>query len=154
MTEANPPAQPDKELRRRILFPLEEELNRGVDHPHLHAIADALNETQEDIRRQSRILKDDGLVKLRWYIGGGALVELLPKGLLELEKMAQTALQPDSPSSSETSSGSQEFQHNNAYTVVIWRVKSTCFCPVKLSACAYFMKRTLRALGHYRVALL
>ena len=65
MTEANPPAQPDKELRRRILFHLEEELNRGVDHPHLHAIADALNETQEDIRCQSRILKDDGLVKLR-----------------------------------------------------------------------------------------
>ena len=61
-------------LGRRILFYLEEELNRGVDHPHLHAIADALNETEEDIRHQSEILDYDGLVKLRWYIGGGALV--------------------------------------------------------------------------------
>ena len=78
-------------------------------------------------------------------------MELLPKGLLELEKMAQTALQPDSPSRSETSSESQEFQHNNAYTVVIWRVKSICFCPVKLSACACFIKRTLRALAGYLV---
>ena len=88
MTEANPPAQPN-ELCRRILFYLEEELNRGVDHPHLHAIADALNETEKVILRHSRILECDGLVKLRWYIGGGALVELLPKGFLELEKMAQ-----------------------------------------------------------------
>ncbi len=88
MSESNPPAKPS-DLRRRILFYLEEELNRGVDHPHLHAIADALNETEEDIRRQSEILAYQGLVKLRWYIGGGALVELLPKGFLELEKMAQ-----------------------------------------------------------------
>ena len=46
MSESNPPAQVTG-LGRRILFHLEEELNRGVDHPHLHAIADALNETQE-----------------------------------------------------------------------------------------------------------
>ena len=96
MTEANPPAQPE-ELCRRILLFLEEADRRGVDHPHLHAIADALNETEKVIRRQSRILEGDGLVKLRWYIGGGALVELLPKGLQELEKMAQTAPQPDPP---------------------------------------------------------
>ena len=119
MTESNPPAQPE-ELRRRILFYLEEELNRGVDHPHLHAIADALNETEEDIRRQSRILEGDGLVKLRWYIGGGALVELLPKGLQELEKIAQTAPQPDPPPISETSSESQEFQHSPDYASVNW----------------------------------
>ena len=78
MTESNPPAQPE-ELCRRILFYLEEADRRGVDHPHLHAIADALNETEEDIRRQSEILEYNGLVKLRWYIGGGALVELLLK---------------------------------------------------------------------------
>ena len=79
MTEASLPAQPDKGLRRRILFYLEEADRRGVDHPHVIEIADALNETEEDIRRQSRILEYDGLVKLRWYIGGGALMELLPK---------------------------------------------------------------------------
>ena len=90
MTEANPPAQPE-ELRGRILFYLKEELNRGVDHPLLHEIADALNETEEDIRRQSEILAYQGLVKLRWYIGGGALVELLPKGSLELEQWGQEA---------------------------------------------------------------
>ena len=102
MTESNPPAQLE-ELRRRILFYLGEELNRGVDHPHLHAIADALNETEGDIRRQSEILGYQGLVELRWYIGGGALVELLPKGKLELEKMAQ------------------EFQHSADYASVNWR---------------------------------
>ena len=89
MTESNPPAQPEKELRRRILLFLEEEDRRGVDHPHAIEIADALNETEKVILRHSRILECDGLVKLRWYIGGGALVELLPKGFLELEKMAQ-----------------------------------------------------------------
>ena len=88
MTESNPPAQP-KELRRRILLFLEEADRRGVDHPHAIEIADALNETEKVILRHSRILECDGLVKLRWYIGGGALVELLPKGFLELEKMAQ-----------------------------------------------------------------
>ena len=130
MTEANPPAK-HEDLRRRILFHLEEELNRGVDHPHLHAIADALNETQEDIRRQSRILKDEGLVKLRWYIGGGALVELLPKGLLELEKIAQTAPQPDPPPISEPSPEPQEFEHSPDYRRVDWQGKKFRFSPMQ-----------------------
>ena len=123
MTEANPPAQPDKELRRRILLFLEEADRRGVDHPHAIEIADALNETEKVILRHSRILECDGLVKLRWYIGGGALVELLPKGFLELEKMAQTAPQPDSPPISEPSPEPQEFQPNEDYSMVIWRGK-------------------------------
>ena len=70
MTESNPPAQPEKELRRRILLFLEEEDRRGVDHPHAIEIADALNETEEDVRRQSKILECDGLVKLKWFIDG------------------------------------------------------------------------------------
>ena len=80
MTEANPPAK-HEDLRRRILFHLEEELNRGVDHPHLQAIADALNETEEDVRRQSKILECDGLVKLKWFIDGSALVEFFAQGI-------------------------------------------------------------------------
>ena len=91
MSESNPPAK-HEDLRRRILFHLEEELNRGVDHPHLRAIADALNETEEDIRHQSEILVYHGLVGLRWYIGCGALLELLAKGLPELEQWDQAAL--------------------------------------------------------------
>ncbi len=118
MTESNPPAQPEKELRRRILLFLEEEDRRGVDHPHAIEIADALNETEKVILRHSRILECDGLVKLRWYIGGGALVKLLPKGFLEVEKIAQATPETDSPPTSETSSEPQEFKHNNAYTVV------------------------------------
>ena len=104
MTESNPPAKPS-DLRGRILFYLEKELNRGVDHPHLHAIADALNETKEDIRHQSEILGYDGLVKLRWYIGGGALVELLPKGFLEIEKLTLMPPQLDPPPISAPSPG-------------------------------------------------
>ena len=133
MTESNPPAQP-KELRRRILFLLKEKDRRGVDHPHAIEIADALNETEKVILRHSRILECDGLVKLRWYIGGGALVELLPKGLLELEKMAQTAPQPDSPPISEPSPESQEFQPNKDYSVVIWQGKEY-FLTVRQAKC-------------------
>ena len=48
-------------LGRRILFYLEEELNRGVDHPHLHAIAGALNETEQLTIGQSEILQHQGL---------------------------------------------------------------------------------------------
>ena len=129
MTESNPPAQPEKELRRRILLFLEEEDRRGVDHPHAIEIADALNETEKVILRHSRILECDGLVKLRWYIGGGALVKLLPKGFLEVEKIAQATPETDSPPTSETSSEPQEFKHNNAYTVVIWRGKEYLLLP-------------------------
>ena len=123
MTESNPPAQPEKELRRRILLFLEEEDRRGVDHPHAIEIADALNETEKVILRHSRILECDGLVKLRWYIGGAALVKLLPKGFLEVEKIAQATPETDSPSSSEPSPEPQEFEHNADYSVVIWRGK-------------------------------
>ena len=111
------------------LISQEEADRRGVDHPHAIEIADALNETEKVILRHSRILECDGLVKLRWYIGGGALVELLPKGFLELEKMAQTSPQPDPPPISEPSPEPQEFQHNNAYTVVIWRGKEYLLLP-------------------------
>ena len=134
MTESNPPAQPDKELSRRILLFLEEADRRGVDHPHAIEIADALNETEKVILRHSRILECDGLVKLRWYIGGGALVELLPKGLQELEKIAQTAPQPDPPPISETSSESQEFEHSPDYATVIWRGREFHFSPMQSHA--------------------
>jgi hypothetical protein len=130
MSESNPPAK-SSDLRRRILFYLEEELNRGVDHPHLRAIADALNETEEDIRHQSEILEYDRLVKLRWYIGGGALVELLPKGKLKLEQRGQAAPETDSPPSSETSSESQEFEHSSDYRRVDWRGKRFRFSPMQ-----------------------
>ena len=128
MMESNPPAQPE-ELRRRILFYLEEELNQGVDHPHLRAIADALNETEEDIRRQSEILAYQGLVKLRWYIGGGALVELLPKGKLKLEQRGQAAPESDLTPISEPCPEPREFQHNELYSVVIWRGKEYLLLP-------------------------
>ena len=131
MTESNPPAQPDKELSRRILLFLEEADRRGVDHPHAIEIADALNETEKVILRHSRILECDGLVKLRWYIGGGALVELLPKGFLELEKMAQTSPQPDPPPISEPSPEPQEFEHSVDYRRVDWRGKRFHFSPMQ-----------------------
>ena len=130
MTESNPPAQPE-ELRRRILLFLEEADRRGVDHPQSTAIADALTETEEVILRQSKILEDDKLVKLRLYIGGGALVELLPKGLLELEKMAQTAPQPDPPPISEPSPEPQDFGHSADYRRVDWRGKRFRFSPMQ-----------------------
>ena len=58
MTEANPPAQPDKkELRRRILFLLQEKDRQG-DYRHLFQIASDLEETPEDIRDQLDILKE------------------------------------------------------------------------------------------------
>ena len=56
MTEANPPAQPE-ELRRRILFLLQEKDRQG-DYRHLFQIASDLEETPEDIRDQLDILKD------------------------------------------------------------------------------------------------
>jgi len=118
MTEPNPPAQPE-ELRMRILFYLEEELNRGVGHPHLHKIADALNETIELTTGQSEILEYQGLVALTRY-HRGALVKLMPKGLLEIEKLTQTADQPDSPSSSKPSPKPQEFKHPPDYASVNW----------------------------------
>ena len=128
MTEFNPPAQPDKELSRRILLFLEEELNRGVDHPHLHAIAGALKETEELTKGQLEILKCQRLVALTRY-HRGALVKLLPKGKLKLEQWGQAAPQPDPPPISEPSPEPQEFQHNNAYTVVIWRGKEYFLSP-------------------------
>ena len=45
----------------------------------------------------------------------------LPKGLLELEKMALETPQPDSPPISETTSESQEFRHSPDYASVNWQ---------------------------------
>jgi hypothetical protein len=66
MTESNPPAKPS-DLRGRILFFLEEELNRGVDHPHLHEIAGALKETEKLTKGQLEILECQRLVALTRY---------------------------------------------------------------------------------------
>ncbi len=129
MTESNPPAQLE-ELRRRILFYLGEELNRGVDHPHLHAIAGALKETEELTKGQLEILKCQRLVAPTRY-HRGALVKLLPKGKLKLEQWGQAAPETDSPPSSETSSESQEFEHSSDYRRVDWRGKRFRFSPMQ-----------------------
>ena len=128
MTEANPPAQPDKkELGRRILFLLKEK-DRQDEYRHLFQIASDLEETPKDVRDQLKILKCDGLIEVTFFTNGDALPFITGKGL-KLEKIAQTAPQPDPPPISEPSPEPQEFQHNNAYTVVIWRGKEYLLLP-------------------------
>ena len=120
MTEANPPAQPDKkELRRRILFLLQEK-DRQDEYRHLFQIASDLEETPKDVRDQLKILECDGLIEVTFFTNGDALPFITGKGL-KLEKIAQTAPQPDPPPISETSSESQEFQHSPDYASVNWR---------------------------------
>ena len=87
MTEANPPAQPE-ELRRRILFLLQEKDRQG-DYRHLFQIASDLEETPKDVRDQLKILKCDGLIEVTFFTNGDALPFITGKGKLELEKMAQ-----------------------------------------------------------------
>ena len=128
MTEANPPAQPDKkELRRRLLF-LVAEPHRRSDPPYHDAIAEELNEAEDTIRDQLWILDHQGFVFLQTLLDF-LIPNITPKGLLEVEKIAQTAPQPDPPPISEPSPEPQEFQHNNAYTVVIWRGKEYLLLP-------------------------
>ena len=126
MTEANPPAQPE-ELCRRILFLLKEK-DRQDEYRHLFQIASDLEETPKDVRDQLKILKCDGLIEVTFFTNGDALPFITGKGL-KLEKIAQTAPQPDPPPISEPSPEPQEFQHNNAYTVVIWRGKEYLLLP-------------------------
>ena len=52
---------------------------------------------------------------------------ITPQGLLEVEKIAQEAPQPDSPPSSETSSESPEFGHSADYRRVDWQGKKFRF---------------------------
>ena len=121
MTEANPPAQPE-ELRRRILFLLQEKDRQG-DYRHLFQISTDLEETPEDIRDQLDILKDLGLAEVTFFIDEDAQPFITGTGKLELEQWGQATPVTDSPPISETSSESQEFQPNKDYTVVIWRGK-------------------------------
>ena len=120
MTEANPPAQPE-ELRRRILFLLKEK-DRQDEYRHLLQIASDLEETRENVRDQLKILECDGLIEVTFFTNGDALPFITGKGL-KLEKIAQTAPQPDPPPISEPSPEPQEFEHNADYSVVIWRGK-------------------------------
>ena len=87
-----------------------------------------MKETPKDVRDQLKILKCDGLIEATFFTNGDALPFITGKGL-KLEKIAQTAPQPDPPPSSEPSPEPQEFQHNNAYTVVIWRGKEYLLLP-------------------------
>ena len=118
MTEANPPAQPN-ELRRRILF-LVAEPHRRSDPPYHDAIAEELNEAEDTIRDQLWILDHQGFVFLQTLLDF-LIPNITPKGLLEVEKIAQATPQPDPPPISETSSESQEFQHSPDYASVTWR---------------------------------
>ena len=90
MTEASPPAQPDKkELRRRILFLLQEKDRQG-DYRHLFQIATDFDETPEDIRDQLKILESDGLIEVTFFSNGDALPFITGKGL-KLEQWGQEA---------------------------------------------------------------
>ena len=82
MTEANPPAQPE-ELRRRILF-LVAEPHRRPEPPYHDEIAEALNEAEDAIRDQLRILEHRGFVFLQTVLD--TLIQTItPQGLLEAE---------------------------------------------------------------------
>ena len=118
MTEANPPAQPN-ELRRRILLYLKE-AQRRVDYPYLSDIARDLGETPEDIKDQLDIMKGLEEIEVEYFTNRDALPFITGKGKLKLEKMAQTAPQPDSPPSSETSPEPQEFDQSPDYASVNW----------------------------------
>ena len=90
MTEANPPAQPDKkELRRRILFLLQEKDRQG-DYRHLFQIASDLEETRGNVRDQLKILECDGLIEVTFFTNGDALPFITGKGL-KLEQWGQEA---------------------------------------------------------------
>ena len=120
MTEANPPAQPDKkELRRRILFLLQEKDRQG-DYRHLFQIASDLEETPKDVRDQLKILKCDGLIEVTFFTNEDALPFITGKGKLKLEQWGQASPETGSPPSSETSLESQEFQHSTDYASVNW----------------------------------
>ena len=86
MTEANPPAQPE-ELRRRILF-LVAEPHRRSEPPYHDEIAEELNEAEDTIRDQLWILDHQGFVFLQTLLDF-LIPNITPKGLLEVEKIAQ-----------------------------------------------------------------
>jgi len=118
MTEANPPDKYE-DLGRRILFLLKEK-DRQDEYRHLFQIASDLEETPKDVRDQLKILKCDGLIEVTFFTNGDALPFITGKGL-KLEKIAQTAPQPDPPPISEPSPDSQEFQHSTDYASVNWQ---------------------------------
>ena len=127
MTEANPPAKLS-DLRRRILFYLSRAA-RQDDYRHLYQIATDFGESPKEIRDQLEILESQGLVDVDFFTNGNALPTITGKGKLEVEQREQVAPQPDPPPISEPSPEPQEFQHNNAYTVVIWRGKEYLLLP-------------------------
>jgi len=118
MTEANPPAQPE-ELRRRILF-LVAEPHRRSEPPYHDVIAEELNEAADTVRDHLLILDRQGFVFLQTVLDT-LIPNITPEGLLEVEKLTQTAPQPDPPPISEPSPESQDFQHSPDYASVNWR---------------------------------
>ena len=86
MTESNPPAQPE-ELRRRILL-LVAEPQRRSEPPYHDEIAEELNEAEGTIRDQLWILDHQGFVFLQTLLDF-LIPNITPKGLLEVEKIAQ-----------------------------------------------------------------
>ena len=128
MMEANPPAK-HEDLRRRILF-LVAEPHRRSDPPYHDAIAEELNEAEDTIRDQLWILDHQGFVFLQTLLDF-LIPNITPKGLLEVEKIAQTAPQPDPPPISEPSPELQEFGHSADYRRVDWRGKRFHFSPMQ-----------------------
>ena len=129
MTEANPPAQPKEELRRRILF-LVAEPHRRSEPPYHDEIAEELNEAADTVRDHLLILEHKGFVFLQTVLDT-LIPNITPEGLLEVEKMAQTAPQPDPPPISEPSPEPQEFEHSVDYRRVDWQGKKFRFSPMQ-----------------------
>ena len=68
---------------------------------------------------------------MTFFLDGDALPLITGKGKLELEQRVQTALQPDLPPISETSSESPEFGHSADYRRVDWQGKKFRFSPMQ-----------------------
>ena len=126
MMEANPSAK-HEDLRRRILF-LVAEPHRRSEPPYHDVIAEELNEAADTVRDHLLIIDHQGFVFLQTVLDT-LIPNITPKGLLEVEKIAQATPQPDSPPISEPSPESQDFQPNKDYTVVIWRGKEYLLLP-------------------------
>ena len=89
MSESNPPAK-SSDLRRRILFLLQEKDRQG-DYRHLFQIASDFDETSEDVRDQLDILKGLEEIEVTYFTNGDALPLITGKGKLELEQWGQEA---------------------------------------------------------------
>ncbi|MFP6566018.1 MAG: winged-helix domain-containing protein, partial [Dehalococcoidia bacterium] len=93
-------------------------------------IAEELNEAEDAIRDQLRILDHRGFVFLQTVLDI-LIPNITPKGLLEAEKLTQAAPQPDPPPISETIPEPQEFDASADYTTVKWQDKEFHFTPLQ-----------------------